>query len=73
MKKNHLRDLLDIAMLLGFINNMLQSRDLFIILAILLEFCILFNASQPTSKPTTNKIRRSDDYLDLRKSKMKNE
>lgn len=42
---NYLIDLLHTVSLLGLIYNMLQTRNLFIIMAIFLEFRVLFNSS----------------------------
>ena len=41
-------NLLHILMLLGFIHNVFQTGDLLTVVAILLEFFILFYSSQPT-------------------------
>lgn len=51
---NNMDRLLHIMMLLGLVNNMFEARDLFVVLVILFELCILFNPSQPTCKPARN-------------------
>lgn len=55
-QKIQLDHLLHIVMLLGILYNMLQAWGLFIVLVILLEFCILFYSSQPTCKPEISKL-----------------
>lgn len=55
-QKINLDHLLHVVMLLGSIYKLLQAWDLLIVLAILLEFFILFYSCQPTCKPVINKL-----------------
>lgn len=54
--------------LLGFIYNMLQARDLLVALATFLEFFILFDSCEPTCKPARNYMRNGSIFHCFRTS-----